>query len=101
MRKEETEIEYLNITSVASITVLCYLIAQAVKATPIDNKWLPVICGITGAILGVVGMLIMPDYPARDYISAAAVGAVSGLAATGANQVFKQLAGTTQKDDTK
>lgn len=33
----------------------------------------------------------MPDYPAKDYITGVAVGIVSGLAATGVNQVFKQL----------
>lgn len=42
-------------------------------------------------MLGVVGMFLMPDFPATDYITAAAVGIVSGLAATGANQVIKQL----------
>jgi len=35
----------------------------------------------------------MPDYPAQDYITAVAVGIVSGLAATGVNQVYKQLTG--------
>ena len=33
----------------------------------------------------------VPDFPADDYITAVAVGIVSGLAATGANQVYKQL----------
>ena len=34
---------------------------------------------------------IVPDFPATDYLTAVAVGIVSGLAATGVNQVFKQL----------
>lgn len=85
-----------GITSVAAITVLCYLAAQAAKATPINNKWIPVICGILGGVLGAVAMIIMPDFPARDPITAAAVGIVSGLAATGANQVYKQLSGGKQ-----
>ena len=82
-----------GIASVAAITVLCYLIGQIVKATGLDNKWIPIICGVCGAVLGVVGMFIMPDYPAKDYITAVAVGIVSGLAATGINQAVKQLAG--------
>lgn len=85
-----------GITSVAGIVVICYLAAQAIKATSLDNKWLPVICGALGGVLGVVGMYVMPDYPAGDVITAIAVGIVSGLAATGANQVYKQL---TQKGD--
>lgn len=80
-----------GITGVAAVTVLCYLAAQGVKATPLDNKWLPVICGLLGGILGVVGMRVMPDFPATDIVTAAAVGVVSGFAATGVNQIYKQL----------
>lgn len=80
-----------GIASVAGITVICYLAAMAVKATEVDNKWLPVICGVIGAILGVVGMYYMPGYPATDIITAIAIGIVSGLAATGADQAYKQL----------
>lgn len=80
-----------GITGVAAVTVLCYLAAQGVKATRLDNKWLPVICGVLGGILGVVGMRVMPDYPATDIVTAAAVGVVSGFAATGVNQIYKQL----------
>ena len=32
----------------------------------------------------------MPEFPATDVINAAAIGIVSGLAATGAHQVIKQ-----------
>lgn len=81
----------LGIAGVAAITVICLLVAQAIKATSLDNKWLPVLCGALGGILGVVGMFAMPDFPAHDVISAVAVGIVSGLAATGTNQVYKQL----------
>lgn len=85
------DISSLGITGVAAITVICLLIGQGVKASGLDNKWIPITCGVCGGVLGVLGMFIMPDFPATDYITAAAVGIVSGLAATGANQVFKQL----------
>ena len=81
----------MNIASVAAITVICYLIGEGAKLAPIDNKWIPVICGLAGGLLGVAGMFIMPEFPASDYINAFAVGIVSGLAATGANQVIKQM----------
>ena len=80
-----------GIASVAGITVICYLVAQIVKATALDNKWLPILCGAAGAVLGVVGLYTMPGFPAEDVVTAVAVGIVSGLAATGANQVYKQL----------
>ena len=81
-----------GIISVGAITVICYLVAQAVKATPLDNKWLPVLCGLMGGILGLVALYTgLQDFPASDPLTAAAVGVVSGLAATGANQICKQL----------
>lgn len=81
-----------GIATVTAITVICYLICEGVKATKLDNKFVPIIAGITGAILGVVGFLTkMPDFPAQDILTAIAVGIVSGLAATGANQIGKQL----------
>lgn len=84
----------IGIASVAAITVLCYLIGEIIKATGLDNKWIPVICGVSGMVLGIAAMHVMPEFPAGDYINAAAVGVISGLAATGVNQVFKQLTAT-------
>lgn len=82
----------IGIASVASITILCYLIGELVKATGLDNKWIPVVCGVCGLFLGIAAMFVMPDFPGKDYITAAAIGTVSGLAATGVNQAVKQLA---------
>lgn len=87
------DISSLGITGVAAITVICLLIGQAVKATRLDNKWIPIICGVCGMVLGIAAMYIMPEFPATDYITAAAVGIVSGLAATGINQAAKQIGG--------
>lgn len=80
-----------GIAGVAAITVIAYLIGAAIKATALDNKWIPIICGAAGGVLGALAMSIMPDFPAGDYITAVAVGIVSGLAATGFNQAVKQI----------
>ena len=85
------DISSFGIAGVAAITVICFLIGQVVKASGLDNKWIPITCGISGALLGVLGLFMMPDFPATDYITALAVGIVSGLAPTGINQVYKQL----------
>lgn len=86
------DLSSLGIATVAAITVICYLAAQAVKATPLDNKWLPVICGVLGGILGVVALYTgLPNFPATDPLTAISVGIISGLAATGVNQIYKQL----------
>lgn len=86
-------INSLGIASVAAITVICYLVGAAVKVTSLDTKYIPVIVGAAGGVLGVVGYFFMPDFPAADIITAVAVGIVSGLAATGVNQAVKQLGG--------
>lgn len=86
--------ELMGITSVAAITAICYLAASAVKATALPNKWLPVICGVCGGVLGVISMWIMPQYPAEDLITALAIGIVSGFSATGVDQAIKQLHNT-------
>lgn len=83
--------DFTGVVSVVGITVVCYLIGMIAKATAIDNKWIPVIVGVSGAILGVAGMYVIADFPATDVINALAVGIVSGLASTGADQIKKIL----------
>ena len=56
----------------------------------ISDEWIPVIMAVIGGILGAVGMGVIPDFPATDYITAVAVGMFNGLAATGVNQLYKQ-----------
>ena len=82
----------LGVASVAAITMIAYLIGEACKASEkVPDKWIPVICGTTGAVFGVIGLYMMPTFPASDIVNALAVGIVSGFAATGINQVVKQL----------
>ena len=82
-----------GIANVAAITVICYLVGLCVKAVPnMADKYIPICCGVAGAVLGVAGLYLgLPDFPAGDPLTALAVGIVSGLAATGVNQVAKQL----------
>ena len=86
-----------GIASVAAITVIAYLVGIGCKAAgSVKDELIPVICGCVGAVLGVAGLYLMPDFPATDVINALAVGIVSGLAATGVNQIYKQLTKTNQ-----
>lgn len=83
----------VGIASVAAITVICYLVGLIVKAVPgMADKYIPICCGVAGAVLGLAGLYLgLPDFPAGDPLTALAVGIVSGLAATGINQMAKQL----------
>lgn len=82
-----------GIGTVAGVTVICYLVGLLVKASPWNNdKYIPIACGLAGGILGILALYSgVPEFPASDPMTAAAVGVVSGLAATGINQVTKQL----------
>jgi len=85
--------------SVAAITIVSGLIAQGVKAAGLDKKWLPVLCGLTGAVLGLFGFAAVPNFPAADALTALAIGIVSGLAATGSHQALKQLRENSHEPD--
>ena len=82
-----------DMIQVVAITVICYVIGMIAKASQIEDKWIPCIVGVLGGVLGVVGMYLMPDFPAKDILNAIAIGIVSGLASTGAHQIGKQLKG--------
>jgi ribonucleotide monophosphatase NagD (HAD superfamily) len=80
-----------SVSTVVAIVVITYLIGYAAKQIPqIKDNLIPVIVGIAGAVLGVIGMYIIPDFPASDILNAIAVGIVSGLSSTGINQIYKQ-----------
>ena len=82
-----------GIATVAAIVALAYIVGLIVKASGIDNKWIPVICGVSGIALGILALYIgVADFPATDPLTAAAVGGASGLAATGLDQAAKLLA---------
>ena len=79
-----------GIAGVAAIMVIAYAVGQAMRALGRLDRWSPTVCVALGGALGVAGLYIMPGFPAGDAITAA-IGVVSGLAATGAQQAVKQL----------
>ncbi len=88
-----------GITGVAAITALCFLAGQALKLSPLNKKWIPLISGVLGGGLGVLGLYVMAEFPASDPITAAGIGVVSGLAATGVHQACKQIKDTKETKD--
>ena len=85
----------MGIAGVAAITVICYLAGLAAKLAPaISDRVIPVVCGVCGLGIGLLWYFCgWAGFPASDPVTAAAVGIVSGLAATGVNQAVKQLGG--------
>ncbi len=79
-------------SAIPMIVVICYVAITAIKTTKINSKWYPIISCAIGALVGALFFLILPDFIEAATLTAAIIsGAVSGLAATGTNQVFKQL----------
>ena len=76
-----------GIAGVAAITVIAYAVGQAMRALGRLDRWIPTVCAALGGALGVAGLYIMPGFPAGDAITAAAIGVVSGLAATGVTTI--------------
>ena len=88
--------EILGIASFPAIVIMCYLVGCICKKVGNEtlDRFIPAICGFVGAILGVVIYLTIPNFmPATNWALAVAIGIVSGFAATGINQVIKQLKG--------
>lgn len=96
--EEVNRMDISSMTTVIAIVVICYLIGLAAKTIPaVKDNYIPVIVGTFGGVLGVLGMYVIPDFPAQDILNAIAVGIVSGLSSTGVNQVYKQLKDGTDK----
>lgn len=76
------------------IVIICYLVGFTCKKIGNEalDKFIPSICGVLGAILGVVIFLTIPNFiPADNWAMAIAIGIVSGFSATGINQIYKQI----------
>ncbi len=83
--------DFTQVGTCIAIIVICYLIGIGAKLIPgIKDDCIPVIVGVFGGILGVVGLYVIPDFPANDILNAISVGIVSGLASTGVNQIYKK-----------
>jgi len=82
---------------VPSIAALVYFLVMMYKEAIAGDKEklrkpIPIIAGLLGIGLGIVAFYLSPEImPADNLINAMLIGCVSGLAATGTNQIFKQM----------
>ena len=83
----------MELIGIPAIVVISYMITETFKMF-INKKYLPIVAGISGGVLGVLSFVLQINImPATDVISALAIGIISGLAATGSNQILKQMKG--------
>lgn len=83
----------LDFITIPAIIALCYLGAEVFKIFSSEDKYkhIPTFCALLGLILGVCCFLLLPGFiPAENAVVAAAIGAASGWAATGAYESYRQ-----------
>lgn len=86
----------IEITSVPIIIAIVYAAMELYKGICGDKtnlmKFIPVIAAALGMVLGIIAFYAAPMIIAADNVlTAILIGGASGLAATGANQIVKQL----------
>ena len=85
----------MDFVAVPAIVVVCYFVGLMIKTLgPSEelDKWIPVICGVCGAVLSIIAYFTIPGYiHAENWLVALVLGIISGLSATGANQIYKQF----------
>ena len=94
--------DFVAVPIIVSVVYACVglLKKETHKNEKIMSK-LPIIAAILGSILGIIAFFAVPDLiPAENAFVALLVGGASGLAATGTNQIFKQL-GKGKEDESK
>lgn len=94
-----------NLIQVASVPVITALVYGAMAGYKFivsgkENliRLIPVIAAALGVVLGIIAFYAAGEImPADNVFTAILIGGASGLAATGGNQIFKQL--TKDKED--
>lgn len=84
------------IAATSSITVIVYTIIEILKYFTKNNEKfkavIPIIAGVLGAAIATTVYFLSPTLMGfQSLFDAIIIGLVSGLAATGTNQIFKQL----------
>lgn len=100
----DMDLESLKGIAVPFISVLVYLLIEAIKQVTKNNEkvltFVPVIAAVLGAVIGIICFFAMPNQLmlTTSALGATLVGMASGLAATGTHQVFKQIS---KQEDSK
>lgn len=82
--------EFLSNYIVPVIVAACLLIGFIVKkwVKDVDNKWIPTIVAIAGALLSI--LINLGNISTGTVLNIVVGGAISGLASTGLHQAFSQ-----------
>ena len=95
---------FTDITTSPALAAIVYTIIDIAKTAMGGDerfkRFIPLIACILGAICGVVAFYFVPGVlDTQNLLVAIVLGAASGLSATGANQIGKQLTHTTTAEE--
>ena len=86
--------------TIGCIAVICFIVCQIVKMTPLATKWVPIISAVVGGILGVVGQTMgIAELAELQMFDAIATGIASGLVASGAYSAVSNAAGNNPSNE--
>ena len=96
---------YLELVSVPAIAAVVYWVINLIKYCVGENekfmRFIPLIATGLGITCGVICFFCIPSIiPADNVLIAIVIGGASGLTATGANQIIKQLTKKSDSDET-
>lgn len=95
---------FTDITTIPALAAIVYTIIDIAKTAMGGDerfkRFIPLIACVLGAICGVVAFYFVPSVlDTQNLLVAIVLGAASGLSATGANQIGKQLTHTTTAEE--
>lgn len=95
----------MEIVSLPVIVTVVYGVIELLKLvfkSETFNRIIPIIAAVLGVIVGIVIFYAVPSITfANNIIEAIIIGAVSGLSATGTNQIGKQLSKAKEEGETE
>lgn len=86
-----TDISFIAFPAIVGVIYLIGAFLKAIGNETLD-KFIPVICGFFGGVLGIIVYKTIPGYlPADNWLIALYIGIGSGLCSVGVNQIYKQF----------
>ena len=82
----------MDLIVIPAIVVISYLITEIFKLFRVNKKYLPIIAGCSGLVVGLLSYIFVPEViNGTNLLTTLAIGIISGLSSTGSNQLIKQL----------
>lgn len=86
--------------TIGCIAVICFIVCQIVKLTPLATKWVPIISAVVGGVLGVIGQMTgVAELADLQIFDAIATGICSGLVASGAYSLVSNAKGDNPQNE--